>query len=112
MWGHYQSSIPILGGNLMGIPVSLKGHFHACPMFAGTAPHVGGGISEGDQGFTVNGVPVALKGHKCSCKVGGPDTLMQGASGLTVNGVPVVLQGSTTAHGGVVLEGDPAVTVA
>lgn len=95
----------------MGIPVSLKGHFHACPMFAGNTPHVGGGISEGDQGFIVNGVPVALQGHKCSCKVGGPDTLVQGASGLTVNGTPVVLQGSTTAHGGVVLEGDPAVTV-
>src|SRR5690554_7396135 len=69
-WGLYQSSITIHGGNLMGIPVSLKGHFHACPMFAGTVPHVGGGISEGDQGFTVNGVPVALQGHKCSCKVG------------------------------------------
>lgn len=95
----------------MGIPVSLKGHNHVCPMFAGNTPHVGGGISEGDQGFTVNGVPVALQGHKCSCKVGGPDTLVQGASGLTVNGASVVLQGSTTAHGGVVLEGDPAVTV-
>ncbi|RBW48979.1 PAAR domain-containing protein [Marinobacter sp. F3R11] len=95
----------------MGIPVSLKGHYHACPMFAGNTPHIGGAISEGDQGFTVNGVPVALKGHKCSCKVGGPDTLVQGSPGLTVNGVPVVLQGSTTAHGGVVLEGDPAVTV-
>ena len=95
----------------MGIPVSLKGHYHACPMFAGNTPHVGGGISEGDQGFTVNGVPVALQGHKCSCKVGGPDTLVQGAPGLTVNGIPVVLQGSATAHGGVVLEGDPAVTV-
>lgn len=95
----------------MGIPVSLKGHYHACPMFAGNTPHVGGGISEGDQGFTVNGVPVALQGHKCSCKAGGPDTLTQGAPGLTVNGIPVVLQGSATAHGGVVLEGDPAVTV-
>ncbi|MCA0913203.1 MULTISPECIES: PAAR domain-containing protein [Marinobacter] len=96
----------------MGIPVSLKGHYHMCPMFSGNTPHVGGGIAEGDGAFTVNGTPVALQGHKCNCKVGGPDTLSQGAPGLTVNGVPVVLQGSATAHGGVVLEGDPAVTVA
>lgn len=96
----------------MGIPVALKGHYHMCPMVTGTTPHVGGGITEGDGGFTVNGVPVALQGHKCQCAVGGPDTLTQGAAGLTVNGIPVVLQGGTTAHGGMVLQGDPAVTVA
>ena len=95
----------------MAIPVSLKGHNHACPMFSGNTAHVGGAIAEGDEGLMINGVPVALQGHRCRCRAGGPDTLVEGAPDLTVNGVPVVLQGSKTAHGGIVTEGDPAVTV-
>lgn len=95
----------------MSTPVALKGHHHACPMVSGNTPHVGGPIQEGSDALTVNGVPVALKGHKCQCQVGGPDTLSQGHSGLTVDGTPVVLQGGSTAHGGVVTQGDGALTV-
>ncbi len=95
----------------MSTPVALKGHHHVCPMVTGNTPHVGGPVSEGAADFTVNGVPVALKGHKCQCQVGGPDTISQGHNALTINGIPVALQGSSTAHGGVVVQGDSTLTI-
>jgi uncharacterized Zn-binding protein involved in type VI secretion len=81
-------------------------------MFSGNTPHVGGPINQGDGVLTVNGIAVALKGHQCDCQVGGPDTLIQGHPSLTVNGIAVVLQGAATAHGGKVIQGDAALTVA
>ncbi len=95
----------------MATPIALKGHHHTCPMVTGNTPHVGGPITDGDSALTINGVPVALVGHACQCQVGGPDTLSQGHGGLTVNGTPVVLQGYATQHGGVVTQGDGALTV-
>jgi uncharacterized Zn-binding protein involved in type VI secretion len=42
----------------MGIPVSLKGHQHICPL----DKHIGGPIQDGDPTLTVNGIAVALVG--------------------------------------------------
>jgi len=91
--------------------ISLVGHNHTCPMYAGKKPHVGGPVSSGQSACTVNGVPVAVVGDSCTCKRGGPDKIVSGHSAVTINGKPVSIVGSATAHGGVVVQGDASFTV-
>lgn len=91
----------------MGIPVSLKGHQHICPL----DKHIGGPIQDGEPMLTVNGIPVALVGHRCECRKESPDIITGGTPLLTVNGIQVALVGSPTAHGGKVIEGDPTLTI-
>jgi uncharacterized Zn-binding protein involved in type VI secretion len=91
--------------------ISLLGHDHTCPAKTGRTPHVGGPIVSGNAALTVNGIPAALVGDTCTCKAGGPDTIVSGTSALTVNGIPAAHVGSSTAHGGVVVQGDAALTV-
>ena len=91
--------------------ISLVGHNHTCPEKCGNTPHVGGPITSGNSACTVNGIPVALIGDLCACGCGTPDTIVSGTSALTINGIPVAMTGSSTAHGGVVIEGDSALTV-
>lgn len=86
--------------------VSLKGHNHVCPMVEpGPKPHVGGPISETQALVTVEGVPVAVVGDKCTCVVGGPDTISGGSSIVFIEGKALVRIGDPTAHGGRVVEG-------
>ena len=91
--------------------ISLLGHNHTCPATTGNTPHVGGPIVSGNAAFTVNGIPVALVGDTCTCAAGGPDTITSGTSALTINGIPAAHIGSSTAHGGVIVQGDAALTV-
>jgi uncharacterized Zn-binding protein involved in type VI secretion len=92
--------------------VSLLGHYHTCPKVEpGPVPHVGGPITSGQSACTVNGKPVAVVGDTCSCQAGGPDTIVSGSASMTINGKPVAIVGSATVHGGVVVEGDPALTI-
>ncbi len=91
--------------------IALLGHHHTCPAYDGKSPHKGGPISSANPACTVNGIPVALVGDLCVCECGGPDTIVSGAPALTINGRPAAMVGSATAHGGVVVQGDPALTV-
>jgi len=91
--------------------ISLLGHQHTCPAKCGKTPHVGGPISSGNSACTVNGIPIALVGDTCTCACGGPDSITSGSSALTINGIPAAMVGSSTAHGGVVVQGDGALTV-
>ncbi len=91
--------------------ISLIGHNHTCPAKCGETPHVGGPITSGNNACTVNGIPVALVGDQCACGCGTPDIITSGASALTINGIPVATVGSSTAHGGIVVEGDGALTI-
>jgi len=91
--------------------VSLIGHHHTCPARTGHTSHVGGPIVSGNSALTVNGIPAALVGDTCTCAAGGPDAIVSGSSMLTVNGIPVAKVGSSTSHGGVVVQGDSALTV-
>ena len=36
--------------------------FHACPLFSGTVPHVGGVVSAGSQTVRIAGMPAARQG--------------------------------------------------
>ena len=89
--------------------IALVGHHHTCPKVApGPVPHVGGPVNSGQALCTVNGKPVAVVGDTCTCQAGGPDKIVSGAANMTINGKPVAIVGSSTAHGGVMVEGDPA----
>lgn len=97
----------------MGIPVVVKGKKHICPMVDGLKPHVGGRVSETSiTGVTINGQPVAVVGDKCICTGGSaPDEIVQGCQGVLIDGKPIAILGSMTAHGGIMIEGIPGVTV-
>jgi len=87
--------------------VALVGHHHTCPMYG----HVGGPISSGQSACTINGVPVAVVGDSCVCSCPSPDKIVSGHASVTINGIPVAITTSSTAHGGVVVQGDPLFTV-
>mgnify|MGYP000020582006 CR=1 FL=1 len=92
--------------------ISLLGHHHTCPKVEpGPVPHVGGPVTSGQSPCTVNGKPVAVVGDPCACQAGGSDTIVSGSASMTINGKPVALIGSATAHGGVLVEGDSALTI-
>ncbi|WP_457592969.1 PAAR domain-containing protein [Hydrogenimonas sp.] len=91
--------------------VALMGHHHSCPSYCGKEPHVGGPVLGGDGACTVNGIPVATVGTQCKCNCGGPDVITEGTPALTINGIPVAVEGSATAHGGAIVQGDPALTI-
>ncbi len=95
----------------MSVTISLLGHYHSCPCVTGSVPHVGGAIMESHALFKVNGVTVAQEGDRCICASGEYDTISQGHPALTINGVKVAYQGAATAHGGVIVQGDKAITL-
>lgn len=55
--------------------------------------------------MTVSGVPVAVVGDKCTCVVGGPDTISGGSSIVFIEGKALARIGDPTAHGGQIVEG-------
>lgn len=92
-------------------PIALIGHHHTCPARCGRTPHVGGPVITGQPNVTVNGIPVACISDQLMCNCGGPDIVAGGSSLVTINGLPVARLGDPTAHGGVIVQGDPLVTL-
>lgn len=84
---------------------------HICPLFNGPVPHVGGPIT-GPSVPTVliGGLPAAVVGDMCVC-VGPPDTIVKGSATVFIGGRPVARMGDTTAHGGVIMQGNPTVMI-
>ena len=74
-------------------------------------PHGAGAVVTGSGGLTVNGKSIALVGDTCACACTMPDAIVTGSASLTINGTPVATTGSRTAHGGIFLEGDGALTI-
>ena len=96
---------------MAGKPIATQGSMHMCPMCSGLVPHVGGPISgPGAPNVLINGKPAALMGDMCVC-VGPPDVVAQGNPSVLINGVPVVCQGDMTAHGGVIMSGEPNILI-
>ncbi len=92
-------------------PVATIGSMHVCPMSDGPKPHVGGPIiGPGAPNVMINGKSVALLGDMCTC-MSAPDVIAMGSPSVFVNGVPVVCQGDLTAHGGVIVQGEPNVII-
>ncbi len=58
----------------------------------------------------IGGMPAATMGDMCTC-VGPPDTIAKGSSTVMIGGKPAARMGDSTAHGGVIVMGFPAVMI-
>lgn len=94
----------------MGMPAATVTHMHLCPRSSGPVPHVGGPIIVGSPNVLVGGLPAARQGDKLVC-VGPPDTINAGSSSVKINGKPAARLGDGTAHGGIIIVGNPTVLI-
>ncbi len=90
-------------------PAARVGDMHTCPMVTVLVPHVGGPVlPPGDPTVLIAGMPAARMGDLCTC-AGPPDVIVMGDFTVLVNGMPLARMGDMTAHGGVIIMGDPTV---
>lgn len=84
---------------------------HTCPLFNGPVPHVGGPITGPSvMNVLIGGQPAAVVGDMCTC-VGPPDTIVRGSGTVLISGRPAARIGDMTAHGGVIVMGNPTVII-
>lgn len=96
----------------MSKPVALVGSMHVCPKVdAGPKPHVGGPVvNAGQSHVRFNGIPIAVEGGHCVCTgMPGPDKMRKGSGHVKINGKGVMRIGDSTAHGGKIVIGTPAI---
>lgn len=86
-------------------PAARITDMHACPMFTGPVPHVGGPINGPCVPTVLIGsLPAAVVGDMCVC-VGPPDSIVKGSATVMIGGKPAARMGDTTAHGGNIVLG-------
>jgi uncharacterized Zn-binding protein involved in type VI secretion len=84
---------------------------HTCPMVTGVVPHVGGPIlPPGAVTVQIGGLPAARVGAMCT-GVGPPHGIARGSTKVLIKGQPAARMGDQTAHGGVIVLGDPTVNI-
>lgn len=85
---------------------------HTCPMVnPGGVPHVGGPVlPPGEPTVLIGGMPAARMGDMAIC-TGPPDSIVMGSSTVFIGGKPAARMGDSTAHGGVIVAGDPTVLI-
>jgi len=85
---------------------------HTCPLVnPGGVPHVGGPIvGPGVATVLIGGIPAAVVGDMLVC-TGPPDSIVMGSSSVFIGGKPAARQGDLTAHGGVIVAGNPTVLI-
>lgn len=92
-------------------PAARLTDMHTCPMVTGLVPHVGGPISgPGNPTVLIGGIPAATVGDMCVC-VGPPDAIVKGSATVLIGGKPAARVGDMTAHGGVIVVGQPTVMI-
>lgn len=95
----------------MGAPAARINDMHTCPMVTGTVPHVGGPIlPPGDPTVLIKGMPAARVGDMAVC-TGPPDSIIMGSATVLIGGMPAARIGDSTAHGGVIVIGEPTVLI-
>ena len=94
------------------MPAARVGDMHTCPMVSpGPVPHVGGPIvPPGCPTVLIGGMPAARVGDMATC-VGPPDTIAKGSATVMIGNMPAARLGDSTAHGGVIVVGCPAVLI-
>jgi uncharacterized Zn-binding protein involved in type VI secretion len=93
------------------MPAARLTDMHACPMFTGPVPHVGGPIiGPGAPTVLIANLPAANLGSLCTC-TGPPDTIIVGAFTVLIANKPAARLGDSTAHGGAILAGCPTVLI-
>lgn len=92
-------------------PAARISDMHTCPMTTGTVPHVGGPVvGPGVPTVLIGGMPAAVVGDMAVC-VGPPDTIVAGSATVMIGGKPAARMGDSTAHGGVIVLGQPTVMI-
>lgn len=95
----------------MGAFAARINDMHVCPMVTGTVPHVGGPIlPAGEPTVLIGGMPAARVGDMATC-TGPPDTITSGSGSVMIGGMPAARMGDSTAHGGVIVIGEPTVLI-
>ena len=89
-----------------------KGDPYDCPLCdSGPKPHVGGTIQDGVASVVIGGAAAATVGRRCKCQGAAPDVVAAGSATVLVGGAPAARAGDLTAHGGVLRQGCPSVTI-
>jgi uncharacterized Zn-binding protein involved in type VI secretion len=84
---------------------------HTCPMLTVLVPHVGGPIlPPGVPTVLIGMLPAATVTNMATC-VGPPDVIVLGSMGVFINFLPAARMGDITAHGGVIVLGEPTCMV-
>jgi uncharacterized Zn-binding protein involved in type VI secretion len=92
-------------------PAARLTDMHTCPMVTGVVPHVGGPILPPCCPTVLIGfLPAARVGDMLTC-VGPPDTIAKGSATVMIGGPPAARLGDLTAHGGVIVLGEPTVMI-
>ncbi|MEL7531488.1 MAG: PAAR domain-containing protein [Bacteroidota bacterium] len=92
-------------------PAARITDMHTCPMSTGPVPHVGGPITgPGAPTVMIANMPAAVVGDMLTC-VGPPDTIVKGSTTVLIGGKPAARMGDQTAHGGVIVKGEPTVMI-
>ena len=92
-------------------PAARLGDMHTCPMLTVLVPHVGGPIlPPGCPTALVGGLPAARVSDLAAC-AGPPDVIAMGSFTVLIGGLPAARMGDTTAHGGVIVQGEPTVII-
>jgi len=95
----------------MGMPAARVTDMHACPMFTGPVPHVGGPIlPPGAVTVLTGSLPQARATDMCTC-AGPPDVIAKASATVLVCGLPAARLGDMTAHGGNIVAGLPTVLI-
>jgi len=95
----------------MGKPAARIGDMHVCPAVnPGPSPHVGGPVISASSNVITGCSPQGRVTDKCVCN-GPPDVIVQGSATVLVNGLPAARMGDSTAHGGKIVAGFPAVLI-
>ena len=80
-------------------------------MVTGLVPHVGGPlVPPGAPTVLIGGMPAATVTTQAVC-VGPPDIVVKGSATVLIGGMPAARLGDATAHGGLVVGGEPTVVV-
>jgi uncharacterized Zn-binding protein involved in type VI secretion len=80
-------------------------------MWTGNTPHVGGPVvSPCAPTVLIGGLPAARVTDMLTC-CGPPDVIVQGSPTVLIGGLMAARLGDMTAHGGVIVVGDPAVLI-
>jgi uncharacterized Zn-binding protein involved in type VI secretion len=92
-------------------PAARVTDMHTCPMVTGVVPHVGGPILPPCEPTVLVGfLPAARVSDMLVC-VGPPDVIAMGSTSVLIGGMPAARMGDPTAHGGVIVLGEPTVMI-
>jgi uncharacterized Zn-binding protein involved in type VI secretion len=92
-------------------PAARVNDQHLCPMVTVLVPHIGGPIlPPGCPTVLIGGMPAARVGDLAFC-AGGPDVIALGSFTVMIGGTPAARMGDQTAHGGVIVLGEPTVMI-